>query len=100
MTQVVEKDNTFDYQDAEAGILARIITHECHQQMFMMPKAVKIFGGEGVKAAKDEVWQLHTRGCFKALAVKELTRLKKERAVDGLMFVSQKQTGKQRKMSL
>ena len=94
VTQAVEKDNTFDYQDAEAGILAWIITHECHQHMFMLPKAVKKFGGEGVKAAKDEVWQLHTRGCFKALAVKELTRLEKERAVDGIICVSQKQTGK------
>ena len=41
VTQVVERDNTFDYQDAKAGILARIVTHECHQQMFMLPKAKK-----------------------------------------------------------
>ena len=60
----------------------------------MLPKAAKKFGGEGVQAAKDEVWQLHNRSCFKASVVKELTRLEKERAMDGLMFVSQKRTGK------
>ena len=73
--------------------MARILIVKCHQQMYMLPKAIQKFCSEGVQAAKDEIWQLHNRSCFKALAVKELTRLEKERAMDGLMFVSQKRTG-------
>ena len=77
VTQVGSKDDALIYEDSEAGILARIVVEKCHQQMYMLPKAVKKFGGEGVQAAKDEVWQLHNRSCFKALAVQELTRLEK-----------------------
>ena len=37
--------------------------------------------------------QLHERRGFKAIAVEELIRREKERAMDGLMFVTKKRTG-------
>ena len=36
---------------------------------------------------------MHNRRCFRSIAVAELTRLERERAQDGIMFVSQKNTG-------
>ena len=52
--------------------------------------AQKKFGKEGVKAARSEVKQMYNCTCFRAIAVVELTRRKKERAQEGLMFVTQK----------
>ena len=61
--------------------------------MFILPKAVKEFGTQGVHAAKKEVKQLHERRGFRAIAVAELTRQEKQRAMEGLMFVTKKRSG-------
>ena len=77
MAQVLEQSHVFG---------------ECHSQLLILPKAIKIYGQEGVGAAKKEVKQMHERKGFRAIAVEELTRQEKERAMDGLMFVTQKRT--------
>ena len=61
--------------------------------MMIMQKGLKHFGREGEKAAKSEVSQMHHRRCFKALAVKELTRRERERAQEGLLFLTEKKDG-------
>ena len=43
--------------------------------------------------AKKELKQMHNRTRFRAMTVHELTRQKKERAMDGLMFLTQKKSG-------
>ena len=56
-------------------------------------KGLKVFKDEGEVAAKAELSQLHKRMCFKALAVKELTQLERQRAQEGLMLLTRKQSG-------
>ena len=38
--------------------------------------------------------QLHNRTCFRTMAVNELTRREKLRAIEGLLFIAQKNSGK------
>ena len=87
-SQVVAEEKSLDYVDAEAQYLA-----QCFTQMLILPKAVKEFGTQGVQAAKKEVKQLHERKGFRAIAVEELTRQEKQRAMEGLMFVTEKRSG-------
>ena len=60
----------------------------CHAQMHMLDKGLKVFKEKGVKVAKAEVGQMHDHTCFKALAVKELTRRERERAGSGGSAIS------------
>ena len=48
---------------------------------------------EGVSAAKAELKQMHDRTCFKAIAVGELTRRERQRAMEALMFLTEKKSG-------
>ena len=77
--------------------MANIITHlkdkYSHAQQFMLQKGLKVFKDKGEVAAKAELSQLHKRMCFKALAVKELTQLERQRAQEGLMLLTRKQSG-------
>ena len=41
-------------------------------------------------AAKEELSQIHARTCFKAITVKELARLERKRAQEGMMILSEK----------
>ena len=60
----------------------------------MLSRGLKEFPLKGVDAAKEELKQMHSRGCFKAIAVKELTRQEKVRAQEGLMILNQKRCGR------
>ena len=42
----------------------------------------------------EELQQMHDRRCFKAIAVRELARREKQRAMEGLMLVTQKRDGR------
>ena len=61
--------------------------------MYMLNKSLKIFKHKGASAAKAEVGQMHNRTCFRALAVKELSRREQERAQEGLLLLTQKNDG-------
>ena len=91
--QVQCKEETLEYEEHESQMLAVYIDALCHNQQFILPKAIKEFGQDGIAAAKSELKQMHDRTCFRAMAVAELTRQEKERAMDGLMFVQQKKSG-------
>ena len=56
----------------------------------MLPRGLKELTGKGVSAAKEELEQMHSCGCFRAIVVKELMRQDKVRAQEGLMILSQK----------
>ena len=49
---------------------------------------------EGEVTCKEELSQLQEQVGFKAVVVKELTRLERKRAQEGLMLLTRKHTGK------
>ena len=61
--------------------------------MFILQKGLSKFGEEGVAAAKKECSQMHSRVCFKAIAVNKLTQLERRRAMEGIMFLTMKKNG-------
>ena len=44
-------------------------------------------------AAKSKLYQMHQRQCYLAIAVKELTRQERQRAVEGLILLTRKKSG-------
>ena len=86
------KENSLQYAPHEAGVVGNFISRYCFNQMFILQKGVKKFGSEGVKAAKGELTQLHERTCWRAMAVAELTRRERERAMECLMFLTEKKS--------
>ena len=60
----------------------------------MLKKGLKEFPVGGATVEKEELEQIHARKCFKAITVKELACLERKRAQEGLMILSQKQSGK------
>ena len=92
VTQGVTDDEGLVYSDAEARVLATYIQY-AHVN-YQLPRALRKFGAEGQRAAKSEVKQLHDRTCFRALAIAELTQKERQRAMEGIMLVTQKRSGK------
>ena len=92
ISNVEDIDDCLEYEGREARLIAEKI-QKVFVQQHLLPRAVKVFGPEARKAGKSEVKQLHDRTCFRAMAVAELTRREKERAMEGLLFISQKSTG-------
>ena len=60
----------------------------------MLKKVLKEFPVGGAPAAKEELAQMHARTYFKAIVVKEINRLERKRAQEGLIIISQKRSGK------
>ena len=86
------KEKTLCYEAQEAGVVGGFIMKHCFSQMYMLHKGVKVFGNEGVAAAKDELKQLHNRTCWRAITVKQLSRRERERAMECLMFLTEKKS--------
>jgi hypothetical protein len=57
-------------------------------------KAVKKFGNKGKEAALDEMKQLHDRVVFDPISVEEMTPLERKRAMESLIFVTEKRDGR------
>jgi hypothetical protein len=62
-------------------------------QSYSLMKGLKKFGGEGRQAAYKEMKQLHDRVVFKPINVSELTEQEKLRAMESLIFLTQKRDG-------
>jgi hypothetical protein len=105
MAQQINKHHSYDHQ--EAKILAMIMTtiHErVHNpqsikgqqflQTYSLMKAVKKFGNKGKEAALDEMKQLHDRVVFEPISVEEMTPLERKRAMESLIFVTEKKDGR------
>lgn len=56
----------------------------------MLKRGFKEFSAEGKEAAKCELSKMHKRTCYRAIAVKELTRHERKCAVEGLMILTKK----------
>ena len=87
---------SLQYKSHKAAVLSNFISsipESSHAQMYILQKGIKKFGAKGVKAAKEELRQIHDQVCFRALAVKALTRRERHRAQEGLMLLSQEKNG-------
>ena len=57
-------------------------------------KGLKVFGNkEGKGAAMRELDQLHKQNCFVLMMVSELSAAKKKKAMEAVMFLSEKRDG-------
>ena len=69
------------------------VGEKCFAQQYMLNKGLKVFGEKGKAASKKELKQLHDRLCFTPKSVAEMTPLETARAVEALMFLSEKRDG-------
>ena len=88
MTKQVKHEDYTSSRSDQALVKAKI-----NAQMYLLGKGLKKFGDAGKKASKAELAQMHHRTYFRALAVAELTKTKKLRAMEGLMFLTLKKSG-------
>jgi hypothetical protein len=57
-------------------------------------KGIKEFGNKGRQAAHNEMKQLHDRMVFKPIAIEELLTLERRRAMESLIFLTEKKDGR------
>ena len=95
MCQSVQGNNVLTYAEDEVAIVARLLVtiSHCYAQQFNLRKGLKEFGNSGVEATQAELGQLHYRNCWRPVSVKELTRKEKYCAQEGLMLLTQKRSG-------
>ena len=60
------------------------------QQYILPQKGLKVFGDRGTKAATKEVDQLHQRTCFTPMDIGALTPSERKKAMEALMFLTEK----------
>ena len=60
-------------------------------QTYSLKKGLKHFGDKGKKAVEKEILQLHNRKVFEPIHTNELTALEKKRAMESLIFLTEKQ---------
>ena len=59
----------------------------------MLKKGLLKFGDKGKAASVKELDQLHRRNCFTPLMVSELSQTERKKAMEALMFLSEKRDG-------
>ena len=88
-----------EYATSHALLLARYIDEisnrvsvhgACYAQQYMVHKGLKVFGEAGRAAATKEMDQLHRRNCFTPISVKDLTPSERKKAMEALMFLTEK----------
>jgi hypothetical protein len=62
----------------------------CFGQMYILQKGLKEFEKRGSEATSRELEQLHQRHCFAPIAVSELTPIERRKAMESLMFLTEK----------
>ena len=62
----------------------------CFGQQYLLKKGLEKFGERGVKANEKELRQLHDRTCFEPVSIAEMTPDEKKKAVEALMFLTEK----------
>ena len=63
-------------------------------ETYSLKKGLKKFGGEGYKAAYKEMKQLHDRVCFKPINPDEMTSQERRKAMESLIFLTEKKMAK------
>ena len=91
-----------EYTPAMATVIARVMcelnakgTAEgiCLGQQYMLPDGLRIFGKNGRAATGKELKQLHDRQCFAPMDISKLTSVEKRKAMEALMFLTEKRDG-------
>ena len=95
-------DDSLEYTHTDAMLIARLMTganegnwksaNEFAQQ-YIYKQGLKKFGDRGREAGHVEMKQLHDRECFTPVDVSTLTPTEKKRAVEALMFLTEKRNG-------
>ena len=90
LTQGVKPD--MEYDSTESVVMAR--TMIAMVQTYSLKAGIKEFGDKGVDAAGKEMTQLHERNCFKPVDVSSLSDQEKKRALESLIFLTEKRDGR------
>eukprot|EP00980_Cylindrotheca_fusiformis_P010264 scaffold2279_cov88-Cylindrotheca_fusiformis.AAC.1 len=102
MSQSVDKENEIVYTTSKASVIAHVMTElrgkvmqqgHCFGQQYIMQKGLKVFGEKGKKAATKEMDQLYKRNCFEPVSVKDMKPSEKRKAMEALMFLTEKRDG-------
>ena len=62
-------------------------------QQHILQKGLKVFGKRGKAASVKELDQLHQRNCFTPISIKDLTPEEKRKAMEALLFLTEKRDG-------
>jgi hypothetical protein len=91
-----QSTETQQYSLDSAKVIANTISTINHQfaQAYSLMKGIKEFGYKGRQATHNEMKQLHDRIVFKPIAIKELSTLEKTRAMESLIFLTEKKDGR------
>ena len=90
------------YSRETAPLIAQFIVHthdttvRCEYSngiQYLLQKGLKVFGESGREAAIKEVKQLLQRTCFVPLSVKELTPEERRKAMEAILFLTEKRDG-------
>jgi hypothetical protein len=75
-----------------AKVIANTIMTINHQftQTYSLMKGIEEFGDKGCQATQNEMKQLHNCIAFKPIAIKKLLTIKKRRAMESLIFLTEK----------
>lgn len=95
-TQCHPPERTLEYEDLEVAVAATTVTYlqeRCNGQLYNLKQGIMEFADEGVQAAKKELNQMHERMGFKAIVVRELTRIERQRTEEDLMLLTCKKGG-------
>ena len=90
LTQGVKPNMVYDGSDAI--ILATIMMS--FVQTYSLKAGIKKFGARGEDAAMTEMGQLHERECFKPRDASKLTKEEKRKALESLIFLTEKRDGR------
>jgi hypothetical protein len=88
--------NSQEYMVKTAKVIAKTIDKLNHQfaQTYSLKRDIKEFGKRGHKAAHEEMKQLHNRVVFIPILIKELTNVEIRRAMESLIFLTEKKDGR------
>jgi hypothetical protein len=103
-TAAASKECTYDTAEARVivDIMSEIkdrlqISRQKYGEQFAitysLPKGIKRFGENGVKAVNKEMRQLHDRDSWKPIYKDELSKMEKTRAMESLIFLVEKKDG-------
>ena len=62
-------------------------------QQYILKKGLQKFGEQGAAASSKEMDQLHRRNCFTPISAEEMTPNERKKAMEALMFLSEKRDG-------
>ena len=93
-----------EYDAEEAEIMLMFLQKEitdkseklkgiCNTQTYNIKKGIIKYGNRGQEAINKELSQLHHREVFKPIQLSELTETEKEKAMNSLIFLTEKRDG-------